>query len=215
MYAEIDHDRDDMFIIKVNGKDLHFDIREFAIITGLKCGMDKEFVSEPNSPNRLINSTFLFSTQSNIAFVTKLHFDLVESEEYMNYPWGNEMRTINFSEFPQETMVDEHVPTESGPSVHGSEFEALKKEVANVGDQFNDMKAYMDKSYEDLLKDIKFMFGKQTETEEAKGSGSVKDNTEESKTSNKQDGLQHNLSLVFDETMSDFDETMSNFAVGG
>ncbi|XP_059310743.1 uncharacterized protein LOC132062121 [Lycium ferocissimum] len=131
MYAETDHDRDDMFIMKVNGKLLHFGIREFAIITGLKCGMDSEFVSDPDSSNRLMTryfngqtkvpktmlvslfidfkenksliedgdvfkiallyfiSTFLFSTQSNVAFVTKLHFDLVESGEYMNYPWGN------------------------------------------------------------------------------------------------------------------------------
>ncbi|KAJ8529102.1 hypothetical protein K7X08_035937 [Anisodus acutangulus] len=105
IYAETDHDRDDMFIIKVNGKELHFGIREFAMITGLKCGMDNEFFSEPDSPNISIN-------------------------RYFNGP----------TKVPKAML-------------------------------FNDMKAYMDKSFEDLLKDIKFMLGKQTETEEAKDGG--------------------------------------------
>ncbi|KAJ8574064.1 hypothetical protein K7X08_010575 [Anisodus acutangulus] len=49
------------------------------------------------------------------------------------------------------------------------------------------------------------MFGRQTETSEAKGSGSAKDVTEEPKTSSKQDGLQHNLRFEFDEQMGDFE----------
>ncbi|XP_060201957.1 stress response protein NST1-like [Lycium barbarum] len=58
MYAETEHDRHDMFIINLNGKELHFGIREFAIVTGLKCGMDSEFVSDPDSPNRLMDMYF-------------------------------------------------------------------------------------------------------------------------------------------------------------
>ncbi|XP_060188760.1 uncharacterized protein LOC132617703 [Lycium barbarum] len=58
MYGEIDNDRDDMFIIKLNGEELYFRIREFAIISGLKCGMPSEFVLDHNSPNRLTNSYF-------------------------------------------------------------------------------------------------------------------------------------------------------------
>ncbi|XP_060210367.1 uncharacterized protein LOC132637272 [Lycium barbarum] len=58
MYAETDNDRDDMFIIKLNGEELFFGIREFAIISGLKCGMPSEFVSDHNSPNRLMDSYF-------------------------------------------------------------------------------------------------------------------------------------------------------------
>ncbi|XP_059302198.1 uncharacterized protein LOC132054159 [Lycium ferocissimum] len=352
MYAETEHDRDDMFIINLNGKELRFGIREFAIVTGLKCGMDSEFVSDPDSPNRLMDmyfngltkvpkndlielfqdkkkeigdadafkiailyfiNTFLFSTESNKAFVPKLHFDLVESGEYMNYPWGNdcfkallssishklandptyyrfegfplaiqvwfyeccskvdptvatrignhfprifnwrttsqriyfahlkkgmfkkysnqlvftnilptdeEKVAINFMEFPEETAVKDVLepqdPTQSSPSVRGSEFDALKKEVANVrkdlksfekkvGEQFVDMKDYMDKSIMNLLKDLKSMFGRQTETPEAKRSGSVKDVTKEPNTSNKKDGLQHNLYFDFDEPIGDFD----------
>ncbi|KAJ8532158.1 hypothetical protein K7X08_012081 [Anisodus acutangulus] len=50
-----------------------------------------------------------------------------------------EKRTINFTELPQETVVNDvvvepQVPIESGPSVHCSEFEALKKKVANYVD---------------------------------------------------------------------------------
>ncbi|XP_059310658.1 uncharacterized protein LOC132062017 [Lycium ferocissimum] len=93
-------------------------------------------------------------------------------------PTDEEKRTINFSALPQEAVVDDvvvepQVSTESGPSpsVHGSGFQALKKEVANVGAQFNDMKTYMDKSIMNLLKDIKIMLDKQTETEEAKDGG--------------------------------------------
>ncbi|KAK4376081.1 hypothetical protein RND71_006758 [Anisodus tanguticus] len=52
--------------------------------------------------------------------------------------------TINFSELPQETVIDDvvesQVPTESGPSVHGSEFEALKKEVVSKDFQSLDKK---------------------------------------------------------------------------
>ncbi|XP_059292246.1 uncharacterized protein LOC132045698, partial [Lycium ferocissimum] len=58
MYTEADNDRDDMFIIKLNGEELYFGIREFAIIGGLKCGILSDFVPDHNSPNRLMNSYF-------------------------------------------------------------------------------------------------------------------------------------------------------------
>ncbi|XP_060182384.1 uncharacterized protein LOC132612056 [Lycium barbarum] len=135
-------------------------------------------------------------------------------------PTDEEKVAINFMEFPEETAVKDVLepqdPTQSSPSVRGSEFDALKKEVANVrkdlksfekkvGEQFVDMKDYMDKSIMNLLKDLKSMFGRQTETPEAKMSGSVKDVTKEPKTSNKNDGLQHNLYFHFDEPIGDFD----------
>ncbi|KAK4377063.1 hypothetical protein RND71_003359 [Anisodus tanguticus] len=194
MYVKTYHDRNDMFIIKVNGKELHFGIREFAIITSLKCGMDIEFVSKLDSPNRLINVYFNGLFKVSKPMLVSIFIDFKNNKALIDdayifkilifiniFSTDEKMRTINFSELPQEIVIDEQVPTESDPSIHGSEFKSLKKEVANL----NDMKAYMDKSFEDLLKDIKFMFGKQTETEKAKGSDSVKDNTEEPKTSNK------------------------------
>ncbi|XP_060195012.1 uncharacterized protein LOC132624217 [Lycium barbarum] len=294
MYAETEHDRDDMFIINLNGKELHFGIREFAIVTGLKCGMDSEFVSDPDSPNRLMDiytltwlkadypwgndcfKALLSSISHKLAndptyyrfegfplaiqvwfyeccskvdptVATRIgnHFPRIFNwrttsqrvyfshlkkgmfKKYSNQlvftnilPTDEEKVAINFMEFLEETAVKDVLepqdPTQSSPSVRGSEFDALKKEVANVrkdlksfekkvGEQFVDMKDYMDKSIMNLLKDLKSMFGRQTETPEAKMSGSVKDVTKEPKTSNKNDGLQHNLYFHFDEPIGDFD----------
>ena len=50
--------RDDMFVIRVNGKELHFGLKEFVAITGLKCGPVSDFVSDPHVPNRLIAENF-------------------------------------------------------------------------------------------------------------------------------------------------------------
>ena len=50
--------RDDMFVIKVNGKELNFGLKEFVAITGLKCGPVSDFVSDPYVPNRLIAENF-------------------------------------------------------------------------------------------------------------------------------------------------------------
>ncbi|KAK6789867.1 hypothetical protein RDI58_013667 [Solanum bulbocastanum] len=52
------NDRDDMFIIKINGTELRFGIKEFAVVTGLKCGLISDFVSDPSIPNRLIKKYF-------------------------------------------------------------------------------------------------------------------------------------------------------------
>ncbi|KAH0654582.1 hypothetical protein KY289_032260 [Solanum tuberosum] len=127
LLVETKNDRDDMFIVNVNDTELKFGIREFAVITGLKCGLDSDFYSDLDSPNRLlaqyfpgiklvrkpefINAfnakdfiepgdvfkmalvyfieTFLLSAEPNNNFVSKLHFDLVETGEYKDYPWGN------------------------------------------------------------------------------------------------------------------------------
>lgn len=43
-----------MFTINVNGTELHFGIKEFAIVTGLKCGGNNDFLSDSAIPKRLI-----------------------------------------------------------------------------------------------------------------------------------------------------------------
>lgn len=58
MSLETNNDREDMFIIWMNGNDTHFEIREFAIVTGLKYGMMSEFISNHESPNRLMSRYF-------------------------------------------------------------------------------------------------------------------------------------------------------------
>ncbi|XP_060195945.1 uncharacterized protein LOC132625148 [Lycium barbarum] len=304
MYAEIDNDRDDMFIIKLNGEELYFGIREFAIISGLKCGMPSEFVRDHNSPNRLMNSyfpnqqrvlkselisfyegsicvgdddlvkisilyfisTFLFSTEPSKSYVSRRHFDLVESGEYRNYPWGNDCFNETLASVSHQlsgdpsyyrvggfplalqvwfyeccskvdpfvaTRIRNHIPrilnwqtsqdilyfdylkrgmfktygnqvvfsnitpandelplltelpdvprprttTSDTPSVHGSEFEALKNEVVNVRedlklfqkkveDDFKQLKQHLDKSILDILTEIKSLHGRHTENNE-------------------------------------------------
>lgn len=47
-----------MFIVNINSTVLHFEIREFAVITGLKCGMESNFISDPAIPKRLIDLYF-------------------------------------------------------------------------------------------------------------------------------------------------------------
>ena len=43
-----------MFIINVNGTELHFDLKEFLVVTGLKSDPISDFIFDPSVPNRLI-----------------------------------------------------------------------------------------------------------------------------------------------------------------
>ncbi|KAF3621809.1 hypothetical protein FXO37_32595 [Capsicum annuum] len=68
-------------VIQAKGTILHFTIREFALVTGLNCAINKdEFVFEEERPNRIIDQYF--------DAITRLHFDLVESGRYSDYLWG-------------------------------------------------------------------------------------------------------------------------------
>ena len=55
---ESENDRDDMFIINVNGTKLHFGLKEFVAVIDLKSGPIFYFVSDPSVPNRLIPENF-------------------------------------------------------------------------------------------------------------------------------------------------------------
>ncbi|KAG5592028.1 hypothetical protein H5410_042542 [Solanum commersonii] len=46
MILEYENVRDDMFVVKINGIELRFGIKEFAAITGLKCGLLTDFFSD-------------------------------------------------------------------------------------------------------------------------------------------------------------------------
>lgn len=50
MYVETNNDRDDMFIVNLNSSEFHFVLRDFAVITGLKCSDESDFVSDLVSP---------------------------------------------------------------------------------------------------------------------------------------------------------------------
>ncbi|KAG5605686.1 hypothetical protein H5410_027178 [Solanum commersonii] len=128
LLLESENVKDDMFIVKINGTELHFGIKEFVAVTGLKCGLLTDFVLDPSIPNRLITkyfgeknkvpkldflnkfkednlfepedrfkigvlyciSTFFTGSKASKTTIPKLYFDLVESGQYMNFPWGNE-----------------------------------------------------------------------------------------------------------------------------
>ncbi|KAM3217576.1 hypothetical protein P3L10_027019 [Capsicum annuum] len=55
LLAEINNDRDDLFIFNINGKELHFEKREFSVVSGLKCFKKSDFVSDPKVKNKLMN----------------------------------------------------------------------------------------------------------------------------------------------------------------
>ncbi|KAK4708558.1 hypothetical protein R3W88_029483 [Solanum pinnatisectum] len=58
LLVETKSDRDDMFIVNLNGTELKFEIREFVVIAGLKCGLNSDFYSDSTSPNRLLARYF-------------------------------------------------------------------------------------------------------------------------------------------------------------
>ncbi|KAF3679801.1 hypothetical protein FXO38_02599 [Capsicum annuum] len=65
---------------------LYFTIREFALVTSLNCATNKdEFVFDEEHPNRIIDQYFDVDTVA----IPCLHFDLVESGCYSDYPWGS------------------------------------------------------------------------------------------------------------------------------
>uniref|UniRef100_M1DTC9 DUF1985 domain-containing protein n=1 Tax=Solanum tuberosum TaxID=4113 RepID=M1DTC9_SOLTU len=58
-----------MFVVKINDTVLRFGIKEFAAVTGLKCGLLRDFDSDPSIQNRLIEKYFGIMTK-----VPKLDF---------------------------------------------------------------------------------------------------------------------------------------------
>ncbi|KAK4724190.1 hypothetical protein R3W88_026969 [Solanum pinnatisectum] len=99
-----------MFIVKINGTVLRFGIKEFGAVTGLKCGLLTDFVSDLSIPNRLIQKYFGEMTKvPKLDFLNKFkEANLFEPEDsfkigvlyfistfltgskYVNFPWGNE-----------------------------------------------------------------------------------------------------------------------------
>ncbi|KAM3282723.1 hypothetical protein P3S67_026368 [Capsicum chacoense] len=78
-------------VIRAKGTILHLTIREFTLVTGLNCATNKdEFVFDEERPNRIIDQYFDVDTVA----IPCLHFDLVESDRYSDYPW----RSVVFEE---------------------------------------------------------------------------------------------------------------------
>ncbi|KAK4709745.1 hypothetical protein R3W88_004258 [Solanum pinnatisectum] len=96
-----------MFIIKINGTVLSFEVKKFVAVTGLKCRLLSDFVSdlskldflnkfkeakffEPEDPFKIgvlyFISTFLAGSEASKTTIPKLYFDLVKTGQYVNYP---------------------------------------------------------------------------------------------------------------------------------
>ncbi|KAF3629370.1 hypothetical protein FXO38_27711 [Capsicum annuum] len=55
LLAEIDNDRDVLFIFNINDKELHFEKRKFSVVSGLKYFKKSDFVSDPKVKNKLMD----------------------------------------------------------------------------------------------------------------------------------------------------------------
>ncbi|KAK4731964.1 hypothetical protein R3W88_024952 [Solanum pinnatisectum] len=104
MRKELVQDRLDKFYVDVNSNRLCFGIEEFVAVTRLKCDGDvvANFFYEYSNrlkrtyfPNRMnivvlyFIYTFLLSVVANRNSTSDQHFYLVESGEYMSFPWGS------------------------------------------------------------------------------------------------------------------------------
>ncbi|KAG5621586.1 hypothetical protein H5410_006804 [Solanum commersonii] len=111
-FREIVDSSEDAIMIHVNGTTLRFIIRDFAIISWLKCSdNESNFVFNTEEPNRIILQYFdagkpitkkqLVDNFNNkvwgdndddgkptTTIIDRKDFDLVESDRYMDYPWG-------------------------------------------------------------------------------------------------------------------------------
>ncbi|WMV20621.1 hypothetical protein MTR67_014006 [Solanum verrucosum] len=91
---EIEGSSKDAILIHVNGTTLRFTIRNFAIISGLKCSdNEKDFVFIPKNQIELFFSILESKKPSPRAswlksLIIRKDFDLVESGRYIDYPWG-------------------------------------------------------------------------------------------------------------------------------
>nr|XP_009797596.1 PREDICTED: uncharacterized protein LOC104244004 [Nicotiana sylvestris] len=129
MALQLEGSTGDVFSIYVNGTTLSFSIKEFALVTSLKCVGDLDnFQFDEKVPNRIVETyfgganlvkkkdlltcfaeknwghdndgdaikivvfylihIFIFSSEKDTTTIPRLHFDLVESGRFSDYPWG-------------------------------------------------------------------------------------------------------------------------------
>ncbi|XP_070003024.1 protein Ycf2-like [Nicotiana sylvestris] len=115
MILQLEGSTDDVFSIHVNGTTISFSIKEFALVTSLKCvGDPHELKFNTEVPNRIVQTyfgdekkwgddndgdaikialmylihTWIFSSKKKTTTIPQLHFDLVESGRYSDYPWN-------------------------------------------------------------------------------------------------------------------------------
>ncbi|XP_019259766.1 PREDICTED: uncharacterized protein LOC109237830 [Nicotiana attenuata] len=110
MFRELVQDKCDQFYVKLNDECvLRFGLREFGIVSGLNCCGNEHVEGKFSGPNRLVDTYFsgfeVVSKKSLIdylekkkwqsdedaaqkTFISKRDIHLVESGEYVSFPWG-------------------------------------------------------------------------------------------------------------------------------
>ncbi|KAF3666408.1 hypothetical protein FXO38_09087, partial [Capsicum annuum] len=77
LLAEINNDRDDLFIFSINGKDMYFGNREFCVVSGLKCFKKSDFVFDPKGKNKLMDRYYL---DHSVPPITEDEFIVIKNE---------------------------------------------------------------------------------------------------------------------------------------
>ncbi|KAF3652493.1 hypothetical protein FXO38_16070 [Capsicum annuum] len=82
-------------VIRAKGTTLHFSLREFVVVTDLNCHSNRDDFGfdEDNDEDafKFANLYFIhefFLSSIDTVIIPRLHFDLVESDRYRDYPWG-------------------------------------------------------------------------------------------------------------------------------
>ncbi|XP_049378326.1 uncharacterized protein LOC125843145 [Solanum stenotomum] len=91
LLLELEQDNiDELHIRHASGNILHFTIKEFAIITGLKCTGDVNEFKYPDSRHSRLIQRYFPDSQNILGDANILihHFYMVEDGRYQQYPWG-------------------------------------------------------------------------------------------------------------------------------
>ncbi|KAH0670369.1 hypothetical protein KY289_024862 [Solanum tuberosum] len=110
---------DDMFVFDINGKEMHFGLREFLVITGFKCGGCMVFDHDQNSTSKLLSRYFpnVVDKVLKADFIRVFKEDgLIQEEDFFNMSISYFISTFILSSPPQLSHIpkDHFLCVESG-----------------------------------------------------------------------------------------------------
>ncbi|KAG5597090.1 hypothetical protein H5410_038322 [Solanum commersonii] len=150
----------DMFIVKINGTILRFGIKEFAAVTGLKCELLIDFVSDPSIPNRLIQKYFGEMIKvPNLDFLNKFkEANLFEPEDHFKNWCSNWFYECCH---PFHNTVAIHVATGTPRILN---WKTSNETIDKVDKHMTELKAYVDDSTKLIIDEIRSSRGQPTQT---------------------------------------------------
>ncbi|KAH0654423.1 hypothetical protein KY289_032101 [Solanum tuberosum] len=115
----LSNNRDDMFVFDINGKEMHFGLREFLVITGFKCGGCMVFDHDQNSTSKLLSRYFpnVVDKVLKVDFIRVFKEDgLIQEEDFFNMSMIYFISTFILSSPPQLSHIpkDHFLCVESG-----------------------------------------------------------------------------------------------------